>query len=164
MFGWLNLVMKCIECGKGTMVSATRDLPYTYKGHSTTIRDVVGKYCSRCSESLHSAKESSRISFEMLEFNKEVNSRSVDPSFVARVRKKLSLDQQRAAEIFGGGANAFSRYENGKTKPPLALVQLLKILDSHPYLIEEIAPTKVMQVKEEAVVKSPLNKRRKVKP
>ncbi len=27
--------------------------------------------------------------------------------------------------IFGGGVNAFSRYENGKTKPPLALVKLL---------------------------------------
>jgi len=25
----------------------------------------------------------------------------------------------------GGGVNAFSRYENGKTKPPLALVKLL---------------------------------------
>ncbi|MDO9052424.1 MAG: type II toxin-antitoxin system MqsA family antitoxin [Gallionella sp.] len=33
-------------------------------------------------------------------------------------RKKLSLDKREAAEIFGGGINAFSRYENGKTKPP----------------------------------------------
>ena len=28
--------------------------------------------------------------------------------------------------------NAFSRYENGKTKPPLAPVKLLKVLDRHP--------------------------------
>jgi hypothetical protein len=26
-----------------------------------------------------------------------------------------------------GGVNAFARYENGKTKPPLALVKLLKV-------------------------------------
>ncbi|MDP3439225.1 MAG: type II toxin-antitoxin system MqsA family antitoxin [Azonexus sp.] len=34
--------------------------------------------------------------------------------------------------MFGGGVNAFSRYENGKTKPPLALVTLLKLRDRHP--------------------------------
>jgi HTH-type transcriptional regulator / antitoxin MqsA len=30
---------------------------------------------------------------------------------------------REAAKIFGGGINAFSRYENGKTKPPLVLVK-----------------------------------------
>ncbi len=54
------------------------------------------------------------------------------------MRKKLSLDQREAAEIFGGGVNAFSRYENGKTRPPLALVKLLKVLDRHPDLLDEI--------------------------
>jgi HTH-type transcriptional regulator/antitoxin MqsA len=54
------------------------------------------------------------------------------------VRKKLALDQREAAEIFGGGANAFSRYENGKTKPSLALVKLLKVLDRHPDLLNEV--------------------------
>jgi HTH-type transcriptional regulator/antitoxin MqsA len=39
---------------------------------------------------------------------------------------------------FGGGVNAFSRYENGKTKPPLALVELLKVLDRHPDLLDEV--------------------------
>lgn len=54
------------------------------------------------------------------------------------VRKKLDLDQREAAEIFGGGVNAFSRYENGKTRPPLALVKLLKVLDRHPELLGEV--------------------------
>jgi HTH-type transcriptional regulator/antitoxin MqsA len=62
----------------------------------------------------------------------------VDPEFIVSVRKKLALDQREAAEIFGGGVNAFSRYENGKTKPPLALVKLLKILERHPELLVEI--------------------------
>jgi HTH-type transcriptional regulator/antitoxin MqsA len=29
--------------------------------------------------------------------------------------------------------------ENGKTKPPLALVKLLKVLDRHPDLLAEVA-------------------------
>lgn len=60
----------------------------------------------------------------MLEFNKQVNAAIVDPSFIVGVRKKLHLDQREVAEIFSGGVNALFRYENGKTKPPLALVKL----------------------------------------
>ncbi len=73
----------------------------------------------------------------MLEFNKQVNAAIVDPSFIVGLRKKLHLDQREAAEIFGGGVNAFSRHENGK-KSPLALVKLLKVLDRHPDFLEEI--------------------------
>jgi len=74
----------------------------------------------------------------MLAFNKQVNAPIVDPEFIVSVRKKLNLDQREAAELFGGGVNAFSRYENGKTKPPVALVKLLRLLDRHPDLLPEV--------------------------
>ncbi len=60
-----------------------------------------------------------------------------DSAFIVRVRKKLALDQRQAPAIFGGWPNAFSRYENGKTKPPLALVKLLMLRDRHPKLLNE---------------------------
>ncbi len=75
---------------------------------------------------------------EMQAFNRQVNAAIVDPTLIANVRKKLNLGQKEAADIFGGGINAFSRYENGKTKPPLALVKLLKVLDRHPDLLNEV--------------------------
>ena len=74
----------------------------------------------------------------MLDFNRQVNAAAVDPDFIASVRKKLQLDQREAAKIFGGGVNAFSRYETGRTKPPVALVKLLKVLDRHPDLLAEV--------------------------
>lgn len=116
----------------------TRDLPYTYKGETTTIPAVAGDYCPACGESVLDASESARVSTAMLAFNRQINASIVDPAFITRVRKKLLLDQRKAAEIFGGGINAFSRYENGKTKPPLALVKLLLVLDRHPELLDEI--------------------------
>ncbi|MEQ1715725.1 MAG: type II TA system antitoxin MqsA family protein, partial [Hyphomicrobium sp.] len=64
--------------------------------------------------------------------------RLFDHAAIELVRKKLRLDQREAAEPFGGGTNAFSRYENGKTKPPLALVKLLKALDRHRDLLTEV--------------------------
>lgn len=130
--------MKCPVCGAAELIHDTRDIPYTYKGESTLISSVTGDFCPACAESILGAAESERVMREMNLFNKQVNASIVDPGFIASVRKKLSLDQKEAAEIFGGGVNAFSRYENGKTKPPLALVKLLKVLDRHPDLLNEI--------------------------
>lgn len=130
--------MKCPACGAAKLVRDTRDLSHTYKGETTTIPDVTGQFCPACDEAVLDADESARVSAAMLDFNKQVNASIVDPAFIASVRKKLALDQREAAEIFGGGVNAFSRYENGKTKPPLALVKLLRVLDRHPELLGEV--------------------------
>ena len=130
--------MKCPTCGAANLVHDTRDVPYTYKGESTVLTAVTGDFCHACDESILDATESRRTMDLMLAFNKQVNASIVDPGFIASVRKKLALDQREAAEIFGGGANAFSRYENGKTKPSLALVKLLKVLDRHPDLLNEV--------------------------
>ena len=130
--------MKCPACFSADLIPDTQDMPYTYKGEKTVIPDVVGEFCPECGESVMDAEESSRVSATMLAFNQQVNASIIDPAFITQVRKKLSLDQREAAEIFGGGVNAFSRYENGKTRPPVALVKLLRVLDNHPELLAEI--------------------------
>ena len=130
--------MKCPICGGAELVHDTRDVPHTYKGETTVLPGLTGDFCPACGEVILDAQESARFSAMMIEFNKQVNASIVDPEFISSVRKKLALDQREAAEIFGGGVNAFSRYENGKTKPPLALVKLLKVLERHPELLAEI--------------------------
>jgi len=124
--------MKCPVCGAAELIHDTRDVTYTYKGETTTIPAVTGDFCPACAEVVLDLAEADRYGVAVRAFNKQVNASIVDPGFIASVRIKLALDQREAAEIFGGGVNAFSRYENGKTKPPLALVKLLKVLDRHP--------------------------------
>ena len=133
--------MKCPVCGAAELIHDTRDLPFIYKSETTIIPAVVGEFCPACDESILEASESDRMMREMRAFSRQVNATIVDPNFIAAVRKKLDLGQREAAEIFGGGVNAFSRYENGKTKPPLALVKLLKVLERHPDLLAEIRST-----------------------
>lgn len=130
--------MNCPVCGGAELVHDTRDQLYTYKGETTVIPAVTGDYCPACEESIHDLAETERAMTAMRAFNKQVNAGLVDPDFITQVRKKLALDQREAAEIFGGGVNAFSRYETGKTKPPLALIKLLQLLDRHPELLNEI--------------------------
>ena len=130
--------MKCPVCGAAELTPDTRDMSYIYKGEATTIPAVTGDFCSACSEVLLNREHGDRYSELIGLFQRKVNAAYVDPTYIVNVRKKLDLDQRQAAEIFGGGVNAFSRYENGKTKPPLALVKLLKLLDRHPELLNEI--------------------------
>lgn len=130
--------MRCPMCAMADLVRETRDVPYTYKGEHVMIPHVTGDFCPECGEVVLEHQEAQRVNAAMLAFNKQVNADIVDPAFIISVRKKLQLDQKEAGDIFGGGVNAFSRYENGKTRPPVALVKLLKVLDRHPELLDEI--------------------------
>ena len=130
--------MKCPCCAAAELIHDIRDMPYTYKGDATIIPAVTGDFCPACGEVVLDREHGDRYSELMLQFNKQVNAAYVDPNYILKVRRKLDLDQREAAEIFGGGVNAFSRYENGKTRPPLALVKLLKMLDRHPDLLNEV--------------------------
>jgi HTH-type transcriptional regulator/antitoxin MqsA len=130
--------MKCPCCGEAELVHDTRDVPYTYKGESTIIPLVTGDYCLACGELLLNREEGDRYSDLTGQFNRQVNASFVDPGFIVKVRKKLELNQKQATDLFGGGINAFSRYETGKARPSVALVKLLKLLDLHPDLFNEV--------------------------
>ncbi len=130
--------MKCPVCGAVELIHDTRDISYAYKGESTMIPAVTGEFCPACGEVVLNREHGDRYSEMIGVFQRQVNSAFVDPGYITQVRRKLDLDQRQAAELFGGGVNAFSRYENGKTKPPLALVKLFKLLDRHPDLLDEL--------------------------
>jgi HTH-type transcriptional regulator/antitoxin MqsA len=130
--------MKCPYCGAAELIHDTRDVPYTYKTETTILPTVTGDFCPACGEVVLGREQGDRYSELIGLFQRQVNAAYVDPEYITRVRKKLALDQREAAELFGGGVNAFSRYENGKTKPPLALVKLFKLLDRHPDLLNEV--------------------------
>lgn len=133
--------MKCPSCGAAHLVHDTLDVPYTYKGETTSIPAVTGDHCPACGEVVLDREQGDRYGDLIGQFRRQVNAAAVDPAFIASVRKRLNLDQREAASLFGGGVNAFSRYENGRTKPPLALIQLLKLLDRHPNLLDEVRTT-----------------------
>ena len=119
------------------MVRRKKDAVIAYRGHQTTVRALDGWHCPACGEIEFAGKESERYgqALEKLRLKVAVE----EAAELARIRKKLGLSQRRAAEIAGGGVNAFSRYENGKAKPVAAVVNQFRLLDKHPELMDEIA-------------------------
>lgn len=130
--------MKCPICGGADLKHETRDVEYEYKGNPLVVKDITGDFCDACGEVIYNAEMSAKFSTAVADFHRKVNAKEVDPVFIATVRKRLNLDQRQAAEIFGGGANAFSRYETGRVAPPRPLIMLFKALDKHPEILDEI--------------------------
>ncbi len=130
--------MICPECGSSNTVKEYRDTPYTYKGQTMIIKAWGADWCLDCGEGVIFKDESLRIDSILTEFNKQVNASIIDPEYVVAMRKKLNLSQSEAGEIFGGGVNAFSRYETGKALPHVSTIKLLKLLDKYPELLDEI--------------------------
>ena len=127
----------CLNCEKGDMVRGKKDTVIEYRGHRATVRAVDGWHCPECGEIEFSGKEGARYAAALEKLRTKIDAE--EAAELARIRKKLKLSQRRAAEIAGGGVNAFSRYENGKARPVAAVVNLFRLLDKHPELIDEIA-------------------------
>lgn len=58
---------------------------------------------------------------------------------IRAVREKLGLSQPQAAELFGGGANAFSKYERGETLQSIPMDRLLRLVAANPCLLPLLA-------------------------
>lgn len=76
--------MKCPCCGAAELIHDTRDLPYLYKGETTTIPAVTGDFCPACGEVILNREHGDRYSELLGQFQRQVNAAYVDPDFIAK--------------------------------------------------------------------------------
>ena len=125
----------CPECFKGTLKHGKKKNTFEYRGHSLELED-VGAWCNQCGKGLMTGKEAAANEALMDQFIAKVDKE--EAAELTRIRKHLKLTQKQAAQITGGGHNAFSRYERGEAKPLPAVINLMRILDRHPELLKEV--------------------------
>jgi HTH-type transcriptional regulator/antitoxin MqsA len=127
----------CLQCDDGTRLEHRQnDMTETVGGMSLTIPGVSGWHCPVCGECEFDPGEGQRVAAALEELRRaSIENRARE---LREIRKKLGLKQADAGRIFGGGVNAFSEYERGKTQPHKSTVLLLKLLDCHPELMREI--------------------------
>lgn len=128
--------MNCPICEKGKLKRETRSIPFSYRGTTLEV-DQPGDWCDVCGEGVLSADDMAvTVKARHDTIAKADGLLSADE--IRRIRTKLGLSQAEAAQRFGGGVNAFSRYERGETMQPRALDQLLRLLDKHPNQLKEL--------------------------
>ncbi|MCW5589695.1 MAG: type II toxin-antitoxin system MqsA family antitoxin [Legionellales bacterium] len=123
--------MKCHACQMGNLHQRSKSQTYTYKGKSITLKQ-PGLWCDYCDEGILSGDDLEKTEKTFDAFKAEVDG-ILTPTEIRRIRKNvLGLSQKEAAEIFGGGHNAFGRYERGEARPMMAIINLLKMFERHP--------------------------------
>lgn len=128
----------CLQCDDGTKLELkTKDVTVEVRGESCVVPEVAGWHCPVCGEIEYTENESSERVWDAIEAM-GAKARARDAALLAHARKRLKLTQKQAAELTGGGHNAFSRYERGEAVPMRAVVNLFKILDKHPELVKEL--------------------------
>lgn len=126
----------CPICGEMAATHDERNTTYHYKGHAFDIMQPA-LWCNSCGEGIISPEDNKSVALEIQEQRSRIDG-ILTPVEIAKIRKHLNLNQKDASRIFGGGINAFNRYERGANPIPKPLSMLLLLLDKHPEQLEEL--------------------------
>lgn len=123
----------CPICEKGNLSEVLYSEILEFRGSELAVEGLRASLCDVCGET--------SMSVEQLRSNNRlvasVKAAAVDEARntlgllygyqVKQVREVLGLTQPEAAQVFGGGLNAFSKYERGDTKQSLPMDRLLRV-------------------------------------
>lgn len=129
----------CLQCDDGTVLTLeTKDVPLDVRGESCLVPKVAGWHCPVCGDIQYENREDAARVWQAIDAL-SAKAKAHDSAVLVKTRKRLKLTQKQAAELTGGGHNAFSRYERGEVVPMRAVVNLFKLLNNHPELLKELA-------------------------
>lgn len=119
-----------------TLKRDIRPFEVAYKGE-TVVVELPGYYPAGAGDGVHVGKDMSVVDNALREL-KEKTEGVPTPATIRRVRAKLHLSQREAGAVFKVGENAFDKYERGLIEPSGPTIQLIKVLDRHPELVEDL--------------------------
>lgn len=118
------------------LTRGVRPFSVNYRGE-TIVVDLPGYYPAGDGDGVHIGKDMSAAD-AALRLLKERLEGLPSPATIKRVRTKLRLSQREAGSLFKVGENAFDKYERGLIEPSGPTIQLMKVLDRHPELVEDL--------------------------
>jgi HTH-type transcriptional regulator/antitoxin MqsA len=129
----------CPVCYEGILHDGTRAESTDYRGERFTSNQ-PGAYCSNCGDGVVYNDPGIERSWD--EFRARVDTQQA--AELLSIRARLNLTQDEASKLSGGGHNAFSRYERREAQPVVGVLNLFRLLDRHPSLLNELLPARAL--------------------
>lgn len=127
----------CPVCEEGTLVTESYSDEIMHQGKLLLVHGMQRSRCLQCGSDPVLANQS-RINDRIIAEAKREADGLLSGDQVRAIRTRLGLSQRKAAEYFGGGSNAFSKYERGDVIQSVAMDKLLRLVDKYPALVNEL--------------------------
>lgn len=115
----------CPACGSSKFENLHKSESFHYKNNDFVIDSFEYSKCSECGFELINPAQIKRNESKIKDQFRHIDGLLTGEEIKA-VREKYNLTQEGAARIFGGGPNAFSKYERGEVIQSQSMDRLLR--------------------------------------
>lgn len=133
----------CAICGEGHITAQVRAVETEYKG-TKALLPMHYQLCDTCTSDYAGMAESKLNKRIVMAFRKQVDGLLTGDEITA-LRKQYKITQAQAANLFGGGPVAFSKYENDDVAQSEAMDTLLRLVRRSPEAFWALVEEKGLQ-------------------
>jgi len=123
--------MKCLICEVGNLIAGRRSEVLHYKNRVLNVQGFWVSNCDQCGACLVTPSQAKANQRLMADAERHADGALVGAEIKA-VRELMGLNRGEASKVFGGGPNAFSKYERGEIHPSEAVNKLLLLARDIP--------------------------------
>ena len=118
-------MIHCHFCGSDAVSQHSSMETYQYKQQAYEVL-VDYSVCNQCSEEVITTEQIHINEARVREVKKKLDG-LLSCEEIRDIRTRLDLTQEEAAKVFGGGVNAFSKYERGEVTQSAAMDKLIRV-------------------------------------
>ncbi len=127
---------QCPLCHATATQARTSLENYQYKGQTLALQTDYS-VCTACGEEFLFPAQIQTNDARIREARKQMDGLLTSDE-VRQTRLKLDLTQEEAAKVFGGGVNAFSKYERGEVTQSAAMDKLIRLAAESPSVLQRL--------------------------
>ena len=116
----------CPDCQSGHLSEEIYSEEIHHRGQSLVVEGLKCWVCDHCEAEIIRADQV-REGDKLIAEAKRCADGLLSGDEIRAIRKALKLTQKQASELFGGGQNAFSKYERGDVIQSVAMDRLLRL-------------------------------------
>lgn len=129
--------LKCPMCEHGTLAPNTYSDTFQHHGADLIVDGLECYICGECGADPVFEDQIRRNHARVADARRHADGLLTGREILT-LRKSLGLSQQDASEVFGGGSNAFSKYERGEVVQSVAMDRLLRLVARYPLLLDDL--------------------------
>lgn len=130
----MSTLPSCEECDAGTLHPSTWAADFRHGSGTVRVAGLECYTCDRCGADPVFTDQIRRNQRRIADARRHAD-KMLTGSDIHTLREQFGLTQQDAAALFGGGTNAFSKYERGDVIQSIAMDRLLKLVRIYPFLL-----------------------------